>query len=1032
MKKSARKIKDSIAKGAPKVGKTISEKVGTKKTRPAKSGRRQDMKLYQHLMTRYNARKELRMRKKAEYLATLPKGRWNRFRYRAHPKRVARFVFSRDGLIFGAKAFGVMALLGAVTMFVTFAYYRKDLPKNITDLKACSQGQKTSYYDRTGEILLWRGEGNVDCRPVALDQVSPYLKNAVFAIEDTNFYDHPGFDVRGTMRAALSNLKGDANTQGGSTLTQQYVKLAVLNDNEQRVSRKIKELILSIELERTYEKDEILQAYLNEISFGSVYNGAEAASQGFFNKSAKDLTLDEAATFAAAIQAPGAYWEAENQADLIGRRDYVLDRMASLGYIKQEEADAAKKIDTIAKVVPDQNKYKDILAPHFVLEVQKQLEEEIGAQSLRKLGYKVITTVDMNLQKAAEEAVTSNMWQVQQYGLNNAALVSEEVATGEVVAYVGSYDFNNPVYGRKNVAGTPRSPGSSFKPYDYAALMASSENWGAGSIMYDLNTTWSGFGAPYKPTDYDQAQPGPTSIRYALGGSRNTPAIKAMYIAGIEQTHQLAEKLGLRSGITGCSTPGAKDCGTILSTSIGDGGEVRLDENVHGYATFSRNGKYIPQKYVLKILDSKGKVIRDNTKEPVAEDAIDPQIAYIVNDMLADRSASYFRNSPSYKFRVLGDYDDAGIPSAIKTGTTNNRENGWMMGHTPKYATGVWVGHNENKSANNANMEYMTGPMWAAFMKKAHENVGKVDYWPKPEGIKTVAHDSAFYALVKGSCTGVRLGNICGFGQSDIYPSWYTPKKSSNTEQKVVIDTVTNKRATDCTPERARKEITGGGAIIPEVDSSDPNYNNFMTPIRARLKSPDGVAIPAENEVDDYHSCSDVRPTVTISMPANCNGNCTISASVTRGTKPLKNLYFKMNGSVMGGGTYEISANGGVYSYDLVPETSGPQEFSVEVVDEGLYDATDSQNSSLTAVPFNLDSVVSQGASVRLTWDDIGGSYSLRSSGGGNGLGLGCTPSGSKCTALVPKATLGSPGTYSLSVESSSPDRTTNSRSFSF
>jgi penicillin-binding protein 1A len=434
----------------PSLLKKTTAKVSSKVNPKGKSKRRQDVKLHQHLLSRFQTKKEARARKKAEYLATLPKGRMNRILYRMHPKRVAAFVFSREGLMIGLRVLGIAVLLGFVASFVVFAYYRKDLPKNITDLKSCSQGQKTSYYDRTGEILLWRGEGDVDCRPVALSEMSEYLKEAVIAAEDQQFYSHPGFDTKATFRAAFSNVKGESGQQGGSTLTQQYVKLAVLNNNEKRLSRKIKELILSIELERSYEKDEILQAYLNEISFGSVYNGAESAAQGFFEKSAKDLTLDEAATFAAAIQAPGTYWEPEGQASLIERRNnYVLEEMVDMGFVTREEADAAKKVDTIAKLSKSRNKYKDIKAPHFVLEVQKQLELEFGEKNIRSQGYKVITTLDMTKQQIAEEAVANGVPKLEQYQFDNAALVSEEVATGQVVAYVGSRGFTYSDYGEK-------------------------------------------------------------------------------------------------------------------------------------------------------------------------------------------------------------------------------------------------------------------------------------------------------------------------------------------------------------------------------------------------------------------------------------------------------------------------------------------------------------------------------------------------------------------------------------------------------
>lgn len=983
-------------------GKSLKKTIA-KKIPGSKKQKRQDIKLHQHLLARFNAKKEARLRKKAEYYATLPKGRLKRTLYRMHPKRVAKFVFSRDGLTMGLRALGISILLGVVALFVVFAYFRKDLPKNITDLKSCSQGQKTSYYDRTGEVLLWRGEGDVDCQPVALTEMNDYLKEAVIAAEDQSFKDHPGFDLKGLTNAALSNAKGSGEGRGGSTITQQYVKLAVLNDNERSVTRKIKELILAIELERSYSKDEILQAYLNEISFGSVYNGAEAAARGYFEKSAKDLTLDEAATFAAAIQAPGTYWD-DDQVGLIERRNnYVLEEMVSMGFVTREEADAAKQVDTLAKVSKSKNKYKDIKAPHFVLEVQKQLEEEFGTTNLRRQGYKVITTLDMSKQQMAEESIANGMAKIDAGNLNNAALVSEEVATGQVVAYVGSRDFNFGVFGEKNVAGTPRSPGSSWKPYDFASLMKSSENWGAGSIMYDLDTTWSGFGTPYKPRDYDFLQPGPVSIRYALGGSRNTPAIKAMYIAGIKETQDLAISMGLKSGLN-C----AIDCTQILSTAIGDGGEIRLDEHVHAFSTFSRSGRKIPQVYVLKIMDSKGKVIRDNTAEPVAEQVLDPQIAYIVSDMLSDVNASYFRGGRSWA-GANKDYDDRTIPTAIKTGTTDRSDNGWLMGYTSRYATGVWIGHNENKTATNF-MEQMTSPIWSEYMRRLHEGQEVPPRWTQPEGIKTVAHDNAFFSLVKGACTGVRNGNVCGYGQSDIYPSWYTPRKSTNNQEKVVIDTVSNKRATDCTPARARKEVTGGGIIVPELDVADANYRNFMSPIQARLKSGTGEVIPPESEKDTVHQCSDSKPNVSapsVNEVSGGSGVYKISVNVTSGTHALSNLYFKMDGQTLAGGAMDISSSGN-YSITWTADTAGTHEFSAEVVDKALYDATSAGTSvNLNSVPFVLTISALAANQVELSWDFIGGNYKLDTSGSADGS-VSCTQIASKCKKTLNKSQLGS------------------------
>jgi membrane peptidoglycan carboxypeptidase len=620
------------------------------------------------------------------------------------------------------------------------------------------------------------------------------------------------------------------------------------------------------------------------------------------------------------------------------------------------------------------------------------------------------------------------MTKIDSVGFDNAALVSEEVATGEVVAYVGSRDFNYPEFGQKNIAGTPRSPGSSVKPYDYANLMKSSENWGAGSIFYDWKTELPGWGTdPSKQlTDYgNNPGIGPASMRYVLGNSKNIPAVKSVIVAGkgdgitgIRSMHRLMESMGVTSGFTNCGI----DCDDIIATAIGDGGEIRLDEHVHGISTFSRMGKVVPQKYILKILDSKGKVILDNTKEPASEQALDPQIAYIINDMLSDGDASYFR-SKSRAARDLAGYQDQTIPTAIKTGTTNNNENGWMVGYTPEFATAVWTGNHTNRSIRFEGMHFLTGPIWGQYMKLVYEKREVPKKWPAPDGIKTVTHDSTFFNIVKGACSGDRT---CNYSATDIYPSWYTPRKQSSTQEKVKIDIISGKRATSCTPERAIKEVTGGGIVMPELDYGMPYYGEFLKPIAERLKSSTGDVVPGEKDVDDVHLCNDEKPKVNITMPASCNGSCTITATVSSGKKPLKNLYFKMDGSIMAGGSLDISSDG-TYTFKLAPDTSGSHDFSAEVVDQLLYSETDSTTSQLTASSFNLDSANVTGANIKLTWDDISGSYTLGSSGGGNGNSLACSISNGKCTATISKSTLGSSGSYSISIYSTNPSRKTNS-----
>lgn len=870
---------------------------------------------------RMRARKDLKARRRADQKARLPKNPIKRLFYYLHPKHFAEYWFNRDGAIRALKVAGIGLAVMMVFLLAVFAYFRKDLPRNITNLDTCSQGASTLYYDRTGETLLWASSGDVECYPVKLENINPHLQKAVIAIEDKDFYKHGGFSTEGLMRAFIQNLRGETgNLQGGSTITQQFVKNSLLSQ-EQTYTRKIKELILAIELERSYTKDEILNAYLNEISFGSTYAGAEAAARGYFDKSAKDLTLDESATLAAILPAPSYYSPTgENTAELIERRNYVLQLMADQGYITQEEADAAKQVDTIAKVAPKKSKYNNIIAPYFVLEAQKKLEEQYGATNIRKQGYKVITTVDLKLQGYAEEAVKNGMAVIDREGGDNAALVAVEAQTGQVLAMVGGRNFEYPEYGQINYATTPRSPGSTFKPYDYASLMAKSQSWGAGSILYDLNTD---FGGGYKPKDYDFKEPGALSMRQAIGGSRNTPAIKAMYMAGISYVHDTAKKMGLTSGVTGCYTPGVEDCQEILSTAIGDGGQVRLDEHVNAFATFSRMGVYKPITYYTKVEDNKGKVIYE-WSDPTGERALDEQVAYSINSILSDGSVRYVGLDNRVKIN--------GVTTAVKTGTTNNSDNGWLMGFNTKIVAGVWVGHHANKTLRGF-MEHKTAPIWREFFSKANKDLaGAGDKWTQPAAMKRVCvNPTTGYAVNSG-------------GKCDIFPSWYTPQYPDSTKT-ATIDSISNKLATECTPERAKQNITGGG-IKAELPTSDPLYNNWMNPIKARYGGAGGGYIPTES--DDIHSCDPgEKPSITLSDVQKNGTNYTATATVTKGKYPLSSLTFSINGTVLDGGSYDVTDSTSV-TFTFTPTDSGTLTLTATVVDSVLYDASDASTFTTT------------------------------------------------------------------------------------
>ncbi|MGH7249825.1 MAG: transglycosylase domain-containing protein, partial [Minisyncoccia bacterium] len=432
-----------------------------------------------------------------------------------------------------------------------------------------------------------------------------------------------GFDVRGILRAGISDTLGHGATQGGSTITQQLVKLSEDWSSQRTITRKIKEVILAVELERSYSKEDILTGYLNAAPYGNIEYGVEAASRDYFQKSAKDLTLDESAFLAAIPKSPsyyspyGALYKQDATVaskDLIVRQRYILDLMADQGYITKKQASDAKKVDVLAKIHPQQTKYAGIKAPWFVLAAKSQLEQEYGQQTVNRGGWKVVTTLDLNLQNKAEQLVASNLSLTKRYGADEEAMVGEDVQTGQIVSLVGGTDFNNPDYGQNNfAAGILVPPGSSFKPYDYSTLIENHTNVGAGSVLYDQVGPLPGYPCTNKASpknggncleDYDFLNPGPLSLRYALGGSRNIPAVKAMlsalpndtssgHIDSVNKTIATASAMMYNPRLSGnaynCYADEALTQPTQCygASAIGDGAFLHLDDHVNGLATLA-------------------------------------------------------------------------------------------------------------------------------------------------------------------------------------------------------------------------------------------------------------------------------------------------------------------------------------------------------------------------------------------------------------------------------------------------------------
>ncbi len=616
---------------------------------------------------------------------------WRDCRASAKKKKTKRINFKK---LFWALC-GLTAFFCLV--FIIFvALISRNLP-NPNQLIEREVAQSTKIYDRTGENILYEIHGEQKRTLVSLNDLPDFIKQATISIEDKNFYNHGGFSIWAMLRTVITNVLYNQRA-GGSTLTQQFIKNAVLTP-EKRLSRKIKELVLAYRLEKKFSKDEVLQMYLNEIPYGSNAYGIEAASQKYFGKNAKNLSLAEAAVLAALPQAPSRYSPyGPNKDLLLGRKDYVLNLMAEQGYISKEERDNAKEQEIIFQG-PETN----ITAPHFVMYIKDILASKYGEKMIEQEGLKIYTTLDLYKQKIAEEVIKEKTEKYQEiYNANNAALVAIDPKTGQILVMVGSRDyFNDDIDGQVNVTTRLRQPGSSMKPIVYAALFE--KGYTPDTILYDVVTNFSTNSAePYEPHNYNGQEYGPVKIRQALAGSLNIPAVKAIYLAGINNVIDLTEKLGYTT-LYPRNRFG-------LSLVLG-GGEIKLLEHVNAYSAFARDGEISPIVSILKIEDKNGKIIEEY--KPEKRKVLDSQIVRLINSILTDNSARAFIFGGK-NYLNLGER-----PVGAKTGTTNDYHDAWTMGYTPSLVAGVWVGNSNNdKMKGAADGSVLAAPIWHDFMAR--------------------------------------------------------------------------------------------------------------------------------------------------------------------------------------------------------------------------------------------------------------------------------------------------------------------------
>jgi len=529
---------------------------------------------------------------------------------------------------------------------------------------------------------------------VNINNIPSHVQKATIAIEDKNFYKHKGYSLWAMFRTMITNVLYNRKA-GGSTLTQQFVKNALLT-SEKKYTRKIKELILAQKIEKKYTKDEILQMYLNEIPYGSNAYGIEAASQKYFGKSVKDINIAEAALLAALTQAPSKYSPyGDNKDLLIGRQQYVLDIMEEQGYISNEEKEEAKKYELVFK-----NPETNIIAPHFIMYIREILSEKYGEKTLEQGGLKIYTTIDLDKQKAAEEAIKNQEEKnATKYNANNAALVAIDPKTGQILAMVGSKNyFDDEIDGQVNVAIKNRQPGSSLKPLVYATLF-SKGGYNPNTILYDVVTDFSS----YEPKNYNGQENGPIQIKKALAGSLNVPAVKALYLAGINNVIKLAKE----AGYTTLTDPDKYGLSLVLG-----GAEVKLLEHVNAYSIFAQEGKINNTTGILKIEDKNGNILEEYKQD--TRKVLDSNIAKMINSILSDN------NNRSFIFGEKNSLVLNNRTSAAKTGTTNEFKDAWTIGYTPSLVAGVWVGNsNGNEMKTGADGSVVAAPIWNAFMTKA-------------------------------------------------------------------------------------------------------------------------------------------------------------------------------------------------------------------------------------------------------------------------------------------------------------------------
>lgn len=628
----------------------------------------------------------------------------------------------RKAKIFGFKNIILfLASIGIITLSICIIWFSTLSIPTLDSFKDRRISQSTKILDRTGKVVLYDIYQEQKRTVVPFDKISPYIKQATIAIEDQDFYSHSGIKISSFIRAMLINLTSLSFKQGGSTITQQVIKKTVLTDDK-TPTRKIKEWILALKVEKIMTKDEILNLYLNEVPYGVNIYGVEEASQAYFGKSAQDVTLAESAYLASIPQAPSFYSPyGKNKAKLDERKNLVLKQMKEVGYI--DEATYEKAKNEVVTFLPKED--VNIKAPHFVMYIKDYLEKKYGEDVLENGGLRVTTTLDYDLQKKGEEiALKYALINKKNVNGENDAFVAIDPKTGEILSMIGSRNyFDKEIDGQFNVTLAKRQPGSTFKPFIYAESF--NKGYTPETVLFDAETQFStkcrvddtsSTNGCYSPKNYNGKFIGPVSLRNALASSINVPAVKLLYLVGIDDAINLATNMGITS---------LGDANQYGLTLVLGGGEVSLLDMTSAYGVFANDGVRMPYVSILKIEDTQGKVLEEHIQTQ-GDQVLNAESARKISDILSDNVA----RTPLFGSHSLAYFEGRDV--AVKTGTTNDNRDTWMIGYTPSIVVGTWAGNNNNTPMEKKLSGTIVGPMWRAFMDEALKKY-PVEYFIKPQ-----------------------------------------------------------------------------------------------------------------------------------------------------------------------------------------------------------------------------------------------------------------------------------------------------------